>query len=321
MSCNCCTPSCPTPAIEWDTVSGTSGIPDCTMFAGFTDPGGEQFRDKQESASYTEITVGTFIGGAPHYTVTEVQETNVLYSYKKNPYCNSPRTCSGSNTETHVISWPSPSSFVLSKTLGADCFWSDESPFTDASSGKVMVTESNTSKTYSNHQVIGPIYGGGSTVTDYDITTEITITLSNPDESDLVDEATASFPAFDGVFGDTAGAFRDVSSDGKTVSLRKGKWRISHYPTPSCYLKVWLRSVWVPESGGGPTYADLTPYVWTLAGTVASPCIPGGDGIVHGAVTDMGVPTEDGEKYVQIVKWSCVDGFEPEGLEDSGFPT
>lgn len=56
----------------------------------------------------------------------------------------------------------------------------------------------------------------------------------------------------------------------------KGRFKLQHQPTPSCYLKIWIREIYTPieESGGiieptGPsTTTDLTPYEWVGAGPI-----------------------------------------------------
>lgn len=115
--------------------------------------------------------------------------------------------------------------------------------------------------------------------------------------------------------GTDCSALRNLSPDESSYSIRRTKWRVAHSPTGTCYLKVWLRTRFVPEGGGTEIITPLTAYEWTATG---NPCLPDltkgpdhADNIIRSDETEEQEPAEDGTTYVEIVKWSCQPGYTP----------
>jgi hypothetical protein len=139
---------------------------------------------------------------------------------------------------------------------------------------------------------------------------------------------TGLLPEWPDTWGGSCSAFRNLSPDESSFSIRKFKWRISHPPTGTCYLKVWLNRVFTPETGD-PTITPLTPYEWSSSG---NPCFsdtekpPGHeDNKIVSSTTTEDVPGTDGTVSIEIAKWSCVPGYEPdisdpENPQANGFP-
>jgi hypothetical protein len=82
--------------------------------------------------------------------------------------------------------------------------------------------------------------------------------------------------------------------------------------------------VFTPEGGGEPVYTDLPPYVWNGTG---NPCIDDpdkgadhADNKIEGPEHTENEPETDGTVTVEIVKFSCVDGYEPGEGEPNGYP-
>lgn len=101
---------------------------------------------------------------------------------------------------------------------------------------------------------------------------------------------------------------------------KKFKWRIKHAPSESCYLKVWISTVFTPD-GGPPDAPVISEYLWE--GT--TPCAEFGDPDVEGAETEIDPPEENGSIDVTILKWSCLESYEPdisdpENPQPNGFP-
>lgn len=109
---------------------------------------------------------------------------------------------------------------------------------------------------------------------------------------------------------------------------RSVKWRLKHKPTGTCYLKVWVRKVFTPTTGD-PTATALPPYEWTGTG---NPCLTDPalaadhlDNLIKGAATEETFPEEEGVTTFEILKYSCVEGYEPditdeENPQPNGFP-
>jgi hypothetical protein len=115
--------------------------------------------------------------------------------------------------------------------------------------------------------------------------------------------------------------------EGVSKTESKFKWRIVHPPTGTCYFKVWVRQVFTPE----PTDEEPEPepqetiseYTWSGSG---NPCIDDEekgvdheDNLIRGTATTVNVPAINGTTTVEILKYSCVQGYEPD-IEDEENP-
>ncbi len=113
-------------------------------------------------------------------------------------------------------------------------------------------------------------------------------------------------------------------------------YHLSHSPTGTCYLKAWLRTVFLPTSTPedpppSPVYTDLDPYEWEGETT---PCIPlpnsrfdSESNMITGPESDEIelAALDDGSTNVEVSKFSCVKGYEPditdeENPQPNGFP-
>ena len=84
----------------------------------------------------------------------------------------------------------------------------------------------------------------------------------------------AALPAYPGIFAGTCSAFASLSTNETSYSIRRTKYKVRHYPTASCYLKVWIRTRFRPvgTTGASDVLTDVaTPYEWTGGGT--NPCL------------------------------------------------
>lgn len=163
-------------------------------------------------------------------------------------------------------------------------------------------------------RVDGTLTGGCVVGTD-----TVTITYSglvSPETTaDLISRTIAALPAWPETWTGGCSSFRNLSPDESSFSLTRTKWRVAHSPTGTCYLKVWLRTRFVPEGGGSEIITPLTAYEWTATG---NPCIPDltkgpdhADNIIRSDETEEQEPADDGTTYVEIVKWSCQSGYTP----------
>jgi len=146
---------------------------------------------------------------------------------------------------------------------------------------------------------------------------EVIYSVENIPETtaDLITRTESAIPAYPDTWTGTCSSYRNLSGDETSYSARQHKWRIAHPPSGTCYLKVWLQQVETPENGS-PTITALDPYEWTGTG---NPCLSDDtlavdheDNKVTGDETEIGIPTEDGTITVEIVKYSCVPGYEPD---------
>ena len=123
-------------------------------------------------------------------------------------------------------------------------------------------------------------------------------------------------------------SLRSTNNEG-AVFERKSKYRVRHYPTGTCYLKVWVATIFTPLNGT-PQAPVITSYTWTGSG---NPCLKVPNDPVNAAsqiingeeATEFPVPATDGTNVATILKWSCVEGYEPDvsdpdNKQNNGFP-
>lgn len=139
---------------------------------------------------------------------------------------------------------------------------------------------------------------------------------------DPLEKAMAALGGFDGDWNDTAGSYKDVT--GSAASVRKSRWRIVHPPTGTCFLRVWLRSVFNPKSGGAPVIGSVAPYTWSGSGR---PCYASEDkpptdpaNLIKGSAIDLAIPGSEGTVTIEIVKWSYLPSYTPGEGDPNGFP-
>ena len=148
----------------------------------------------------------------------------------------------------------------------------------------------------------------------------------------------AAMPAYGGTYtpssiaGIDAEAYYHLSPDGSSLTLASVKARLKHYPSGTCYLKVWVRSRFQPETfeggvymgtGAPDTLTDIAPYEWT-----GSPCMPDPTkayddpaNAISFDLPDLAPPESNGDVVYEIKKYSCVQGYEPpDDGSANGFP-
>lgn len=315
-ACNCCTePPRPAPELVCESRSASKTKEQC----GFEHEG-----QLYKTATVTsrcerdETTVGE-PGFAGNYNVIresgsiEIIETATFST--DFPPCVSTGTRSGTSSysiETKIYNSEdvllSESADVCSTTMDNDGFWS----------GTRVVTVDGESETYP----ISDRCAVCSPVSE----TEYSNPVTPETDAELIQRTIASLPETPN--GTACAAFADRAPFGDedvyTYTLRRVRWKLRHAPTPTCYLKVWLRTKFEPEGGGSPTFEDLDPYVWEGTG---NPCLPDPeksvaheDNLIEGEFADLLEPDSDGTKTVEIVKWSYLPDYTPGEGEPNGFP-
>lgn len=117
---------------------------------------------------------------------------------------------------------------------------------------------------------------------------------------------------------------------------RKGEWRISHQPSMTCYLKVWIRRWentfaapgWDPPVEESETYTDST-YVWEGTGnpclTDPSKSVLADENRIFSEITEEPVPGRRTFVSIELLKFSYLEGYEPDisdplNPQPNGFP-
>lgn len=160
-----------------------------------------------------------------------------------------------------------------------------------------------------------------STNTEYEAQVlPFTESFSNPDPGEstesLISKTIESLPDFPGTWDGSCASIRNLSEDENSYSIRRIKWRVAHPPTGTCYLKVWLQKRFTPEDEEAEeVITPLTAYEWNGTG---NPCLTDPAEIftdeanrIEGSATTEDEPATNGETTIEIVKWSCVEGYEP----------
>ncbi len=153
------------------------------------------------------------------------------------------------------------------------------------------------------------------------------VTMSNENTTEqVISDTEAALPAWPdwSTAGSLTTAFRDLSTDETNYSIRRIRWKVRHYPTGTCYMKVWLQSTFHPDSGSD-VVTDLEPYIWT--GSQTPRCLPDASksitdvaNRIDSTETEEDEPSIDGTVTISIAKYSFLDGYTPTGLSDSGWP-
>lgn len=150
----------------------------------------------------------------------------------------------------------------------------------------------------------------------------------NETTGDLISRTLSDLPSYPDKWGGSCSSYRNLSPDESSYSIQKFKWRLAHPPTGTCYLKVWLQKRFHPETGTD-TVTPLAAYEWTGSG---SPCftdatkgVDHADNRITGEPSEEDIPATDGTTTIEIVKFSCIPGYEPdisdpENPQPNGFP-
>jgi hypothetical protein len=162
-----------------------------------------------------------------------------------------------------------------------------------------------------------------------------------------VDPCVSGSETFNGVIDDCPLTFSDWSEglataytyrsrSGNERAAGRARFRVRHAPTPTCYLKVWVRyraQNWAVQEGtcnsfeevGDPTFVPGPTYEWHGTGNpcLADPTKPVDheDNIIEGEQTTLDPPDVGlGEGRVINVEWkySILEGYEPAWPEEAG---
>ena len=159
---------------------------------------------------------------------------------------------------------------------------------------------------------------GGSGSVSSSALRRITETLSDPWEPEttevLLARAAGLLEAADYEPGGCEAA-RHLDGDEDAITLSKARFRLTHWPTGTCYLKAWFKII-THLDGEEPT-EEIVTKEWRGAST---PCLPNPDvGFdwseeqrLLGEWVEIAPPAENGSRWVELLKYTCVEGFEPE---------
>jgi hypothetical protein len=229
--------------------------------------------------------------------------------------------CSGSvTTSTTFESDPPDSGDTVTTT--------DEDNFCYASPLGVGSDWTKTGNSYSK-TIINPAdepFEGETTETE-------TVAFSDP----VVDVLYPDWPAWPGESEEdyTTGQGNSNIAEKAADYQVKIKWRFRHTPTGTCYFKAWVRKTFTPAPTDPP--ADPLPeptvteesYEWIGAG---NPCIADPtkafdheENLIVGDEIEVLPPEEPGQIFVELIKFSCVEGYEPDITDEdnpqpNGFP-
>jgi hypothetical protein len=291
MGCNCCDePPCPGPSIQSKGSSATGSKEPPPTPCGYSHAGKYwAIRTDSENGSWEE---GDYHGTrTANYVYTVAMVDGVCT--ETGPVCSG----SASVTEGPPDGWRGS----CTSTLNEDCSWSGT--YIETSPTGVVTEYPYTIPCHDRYYPRLSTYSSEVTPEEGESTEE------------LISRVTSDLPPYPSDWGWGSGsASRDLSPDESSFSLSKIKWRLQHQPTGTCYLKVWMRRVTTPEDGE-PEYSDIAPYTWTGSG---NPCFDdperapwAEENFIYGPEAEIGTPSEDGTITVEIVKWSCVEGYTP----------
>lgn len=339
-NCNCCSePPCPFPGFECDSIVATK--PYCGLFHD-----GAYYMTVVQCSGGAKVTSNYNAAADCALTTTSVPEISccgTLYEHEGAYYKKRITTVDYDFTEIvfgepgttftkHTVDWD---------VINTDC--SETHVYVSGSASSITAAYSctatrdgsgNWTKTVTNGglppettpgECTYPGFPGEDVITYADVVTPVPFatTYSNPDTAEaLVARTVAALPAYPSTWSGDCSAVKDINYG---CSIRRFKWRLFHEPSGTCYLKVWLQRRFVPEGGGAPTITTLSPYTWTDSG---SPCFTDGskppghlDNRIVGATTEQMEPSTDGEITIEIVKYSCVEGYvPPDDGSANGFP-
>lgn len=340
--CQCCDePPCEAPWLQYISRSATCSTPVC----GEVNPA--------DGKRYMVVTTTHIDGHTSVKTYTLNAETGACTS---TTVCSGVviRTEARSYSGAGVFPWLSHthnSTWTRTRTYNEDCSVTttyactgsssyesdDEPPFVDPSSCNSSVTGTSptgdctwsgtvTSGSFS-YATDGPCLpsGFGDTV--------VTVSPEPLEEAEVAytslygpDPCTLTFPEWPewgaGSFlpgqGAAVTALRDWSDDELTKSERVIRYRINHRAPGLSFLRVWIRETYEPDDDE-PTTTDR---VYTYTGGLPDPTKSYGHAnniIAAEDYFDVALAV-NGTARVEILKWSCVIGYEPTGTQPSGYP-
>lgn len=145
----------------------------------------------------------------------------------------------------------------------------------------------------------------------------------------LISNTLGGLPAWPDTWNDSPVAYRNLSPDEFSLSVKSIKCKLKHYPTGTCYLKVWIDKVFTPKNPDGtdgtPEVTPVEPYVWDVgAPGLSDPSKAYTD--ESNIVDDMpeievDAPDTNGRVELTIRKFTCLRNYEPpDDGSKNGFP-
>lgn len=292
--CDCCaTPDCPSVSIQWESRAASKAKCGHSEFPGFASTPPKRYLVATQVIAAFESEECTSI---PPFDADEIESREYSGECVNtiNPAnCVSTVTGSGQVVITYCDGNSETVTLNCGTALGCDEYQSATTCVQDYAS------------------LSGPAPYSTTTLSD-----EYTTSL-------LMSNTAAALPAWDNDWNDTAGSLRNLTTDELNYSIRESKWRLRHAPSGTCYLKVWLREKFTPATGD-PTYTNLDPYIWQGTG---NPCVSDptkhpshSDNMITGPENTLVIPTTNGTVTVEVLKYSCVEGYEPGEGEPNGYP-
>jgi hypothetical protein len=345
--CNCCTqPPCDAPTLLCDSISASKSKCGFLEFVQATSPLHKYYRNWDRLLTETRTNSNSGPNCNCHYTFHRDARITEAKSYDSACVQHAPGQ-NGYQVDSYTISYSKPN--PLSTCL--ECNESDTqtdtwvngvfsrapysgdhtcsqwgfSSFNDCSAS--CGTFNNGTVTTSTTQT----FNGDGSCGSGSVQHQEVITLSNEyTTAQLIANTIAALNDYSTSFGgaenrSAAGncsAFRDLSTDEVSYSIRRTKYKVRHNPTGSTYLKVWLRQRFRPEGtfGSADVVTDLAAYIWN--GTPSSGGLAFGDSthryndienrIDSAVLGEVIEPSSDGTLTVEINKWSCVEGYTPD---------
>jgi hypothetical protein len=214
-----------------------------------------------------------------------------------------------------------------SASRNADCTWSSSGSSCGSwgpDDRPIPYTTATTSATVKTHTAedfyVMTCSGSGTSTLSEEYTTEM-----------LIEKTLAALPEWPDPFvWGVDSALRELTSNELSYTVQEIKWRIAHQSSATCYLKAWVQRRFRPLGtfGDSDVITDLTPYEWIGTGT---PCWsnettpPAYTNYFYSSINEEGIPEENGTSTIEISKWSCVEGYEPDisdpyNPQPNGFP-
>lgn len=107
----------------------------------------------------------------------------------------------------------------------------------------------------------------------------------------------------------------EAISSATLIDLVPVVWRVRHYPTATCYMKVWLEHVFTDDDTFAETVTDITAYEWSPAETPFCLLDPTKnwnqpENLIASAPVSF-TPTSGGTNELRVKKYSFVSGYTP----------
>lgn len=347
-ACNCCDqPPCPAPLLEFVSVEGSCNF-SCYVWDYET---GKGYKTKTVVEDGWATTVYNYSIATTASNGVQVGDCVISYTCSGSITTTDTLTVFPSSTTPTEHAYNGQTIVVTTRTLNADCTDSYTSTGTSSYSGpdgsrsNTLVngvwSDSSVNRPALDDMFVSTIFTSYWAYNAQDSTSSTRSPESSPTVTTYSNPVTSSdcvvsFPEWPSFLSDSSAGL--VTGQGRSESayknsdtfpfyinntLRKIKYRVRHLPTGTCYLKVWISKVFTLRTGS-VSAPEISTYEWNGTG---NPCLIAPANAVdaesqkiNGTPTQVDPPIEDGTIAVSILKYSCVDGYEPSSMATSGFP-